>query len=154
MFLKIIQTWTFCAGGQLFTCTISHRETAGWSGKEERWLAFGVEKRELHKKVKHYFHHVPKHFFTPVNAWSWKIHRCSSTMKTGSFQLSPPNFHLLNKVPAYWLQGETYFVNKPSTVQIFPNSKFVLAITFEPVVRLIPNFECVKICTVGGLFVK
>ena len=30
----------------------------------------------------------------------------------------------------------------------------VLAITFEPAVRLIPNFECEKICKVGGLFAK
>ena len=29
-----------------------------------------------------------------------------------------------------------------------------LAITFEPVVRLIPNFEGAKICKVDGLFAK
>ena len=34
-----------------------------------------------------------------------------------------------------------------------PNLNF-LAITFEPVVRLIPNFEVVKICRVDGLFAK
>ena len=29
-----------------------------------------------------------------------------------------------------------------------------LAITFEPVVRLSPNFESEKICTIYGLFAK
>ena len=80
---------------------------------------------------------------------------------------------LLNKVPGYWLQGKTDLANKPRNMQIFPHSKFginrstglkvmtkkfifvqnnFLAITFKPVDRLIPNFECVKICMVGGLF--
>ena len=65
--------------------------------------------------------------------------------------------------------------NKPSTLQIFPHTKFginrstgskvmakkfiydqnnFLAITFEPVVRLSPNFEGTKICMVGGLLAK
>ena len=82
---------------------------------------------------------------------------------------------LINKVPGYWLQGETYLTNKPRILQIFPHSKFgidrtaglkvmakkflrpklyFLAITFEAVVRLIPNFECEKICKILGLFVK
>ena len=82
---------------------------------------------------------------------------------------------LLNKVPGYWLQGKTDLANKPRNMQIFPHSKFginrtagskvmakkfkfwpsnFLAITFEPVVRLIPNFECRKICMFLGLFAK
>ena len=80
---------------------------------------------------------------------------------------------LLNKFPGYWLQGETDLANKPRILQIFPHSKFginwtaglkvmakkfkfrprnFLAITFKPAVRLIPNFECEKICTFLGLF--
>ena len=31
---------------------------------------------------------------------------------------------LLNKVPGYWLQGETDLANKPRNMQIFPHSKF------------------------------
>ena len=31
---------------------------------------------------------------------------------------------LLNKVPGYWLQGETDLANKPRILQIFPHSKF------------------------------
>ena len=60
--------------------------------------------------------------------------------------------------------------NKPSPLQNFPHSKFVINLvtgskftaqrlllaknksTFGPVVRLIPNFECGKICLVDGLF--
>ena len=82
---------------------------------------------------------------------------------------------LLNKVPGYWLQGETDFANKPRMLQIFPHSKFginrtaglkvmakkfkfwprnFLAITFKPAVRLISNFECGKICKILGLFAK
>ena len=82
---------------------------------------------------------------------------------------------LLNKVPGYWLQGKTDLANKPRNLQIFPHSKFginrtaasavmakkynfgwrnFLAITFKPAVRLIPNFECGKICKILGLFAK
>ena len=82
---------------------------------------------------------------------------------------------LLNKVPGYWLQGETDLANKPRILQIFPHSKFginrtaglkvmakkflgrnlnFLAITFKPTVRLIPNFKCGKICKIHGLFAK
>ena len=81
----------------------------------------------------------------------------------------------LNKVPGYCLKGITALANKPPTLQIFAPSKFginwstglkvmaknfisaqnnFLAITFEPVVRLIPNFEGAKICKVDGLFAK
>ena len=80
----------------------------------------------------------------------------------------------VNKVPGYWLKGLIGLANKPQTMQIFPHSKFeinltaglkvmaknlfwtqnnFLVITFKPVNRLIPNFECDKICMVGaGLF--
>ena len=82
---------------------------------------------------------------------------------------------LLNKVPGYWLQGETDLANKPRILQIFPHSKFginrtaglkvmakkflgrnlnFLAITFMPTVRLIPNFKCGKICKILGLFAR
>ena len=80
---------------------------------------------------------------------------------------------LLNKVPGYWLQGETDLANKPRILQIFPHSKFginrtagskvmakkfrpsnFLAITFEPVVRLIPNLKCRIICMFLGMFAK
>ena len=80
---------------------------------------------------------------------------------------------LLNKVPGYWLQGETDLANMPRNMQIFPHSKFginrtaglkvmakkflrlklyFLAITYKPAVQLIPNFECGKICMFFGLF--
>ena len=79
----------------------------------------------------------------------------------------------VNKVSGYCIKSLTALANKPPTMQIFPHSKFginrstglkvvtkkfifvqnnFLAITFKPVDRLIPNFECVKICMVGGLF--
>ena len=79
----------------------------------------------------------------------------------------------VNKVPGYCPKVITALANKPSTLQIFAPSKFginrttdskviakkftldqnnFLAITFEPVVRLIPNFEGGKICRVDGLF--
>ena len=81
----------------------------------------------------------------------------------------------VNKVPGYCPKAVTALANKPSTLQIFAPSKFginrttgskvmakklfwpqmnFLAITFEPVVGLIPNFEGVKICRVDGLFAK
>ena len=96
-------------------------------------------------------------------------------MKLGSFLLFPPNFNLLNKVPGYWFKGKTDLANKPRNMQIFLHSKFginrttgskvmakkllgqnlnFLAITFEPAVRFIPNFECRKICMFLGLFAK
>ena len=79
----------------------------------------------------------------------------------------------VNKVPGYWIQNKTDLANKPRNMQIFPHSKFgtdrstglkvmakklfqtqtnFLVITFKPVDQLIPNFECGKICMVGGLF--
>ena len=79
----------------------------------------------------------------------------------------------VNKVSGYCIKSLTALANKPPTMQIFSHSKFginrstglkvmtkkfifvqnnFLAITFKPVDRLIPNFECVKICMVGGLF--
>ena len=82
---------------------------------------------------------------------------------------------LLNKVRGYWLKGETDLANKPRNMQIFPLSKFGIdrtaglkvmakkflrpklyfsAITFEAAVRLIPNFECEKICMFLGMFAK
>ena len=88
---------------------------------------------------------------------------------------SPPNFNLQNKVPGHWLRGETHLANKPRYMQIFPHSKFgtdrstglqvmakklfrtqtnFLVITYKPVDRLIPNFECGKICMFLGLFAK
>ena len=101
---------------------------------------------------------------------------------TGALPWSPEVFNsprqiltLLNKVPGYWLQGKTDLANKPRNMQIFPHSKFgidrtaglkvmakkflrpklyFLAITFEAAVRLIPNFECGKICMFLGLFAK
>ena len=81
----------------------------------------------------------------------------------------------VNKVPGYLLQGKTALPNKPRNMQIFPHSKFginrtagsnvmnkkfkfgkrnFLAITFKPVDRSIPNFECGKICMFLGLFAK
>ena len=78
-----------------------------------------------------------------------------------------------NKVPGYYSEGLTALANKPPNMQIFAPSKFginwstglkvmtkklifsqnkFLAITFRPAVRLIPNFECGKICMVGGMF--
>ena len=112
-----------------------------------------------------------RHISQDTKILSWK----NPTMKTRSFELSPPNFNLLNKVPGYWLQGETDLANKPRILQIFPHSKFginrtaglkvmakkflgrnlnFLAITFKPAVWLIPNFECGKICKILGLFAK
>ena len=82
---------------------------------------------------------------------------------------------LLNKVPGYWLQGETDLANKPRILQIFPQSKFgidrtaclkvmakkclgrnlnFLAITYMPAFRLSPNFESRKICMFLGLLAK
>ena len=84
-----------------------------------------------------------------------------------------PSKFLVNKVPGYWLKGWTALENRPSTLQIFAPSKFginrttgskvmtkklfwsqmnFLAITSEPVVRSIRNFEGEKICMVDGLF--
>ena len=81
----------------------------------------------------------------------------------------------VNKVPGYWIQNKTDLANKPRNMQIFPHSKFgtdrstglkvmakklfrtqtnFLVITFKPVDRLIPNFECGKICMFLGLFAK
>ena len=109
---------------------------------------------------------------------------CLTFIKRFSFEIpwSPEVFNsprqiltLLNKVPGYWLQGKTDLANKPRNMQIFPHSKFgidrtaglkvmakkflrpklyFLAITFEAAVRLIPNFECGKICMFLGLFAK
>ena len=36
--------------------------------------------------------------------------------------------------------------------KLFPTQTNFLVITYKPVDRLIPNFECGKICMVGGLF--
>ena len=79
----------------------------------------------------------------------------------------------VNKVSGYCIKSLTALANKPPTMQIFPHSKFginqstglkvmtkkfifvqnnFLAITFKPVDQSIPNFECEKICMVGGLF--
>ena len=97
-----------------------------------------------------------------------------STMKPGSFSLCLPNFNLINEVPGYLFQGKTDLAYKSKNMQIFLHSKFgidrspghvmaknlnfgisnFLAITFEPVVRLISNFECGKICIDLGLFAK
>ena len=81
----------------------------------------------------------------------------------------------VNKVPGYWIQNKPDFANKPRNIQIFPHSKFginrstglkvmtkkfvcvrnnFLAITFKPVDRSVPNFECGKICMFLGLFAK
>ena len=82
---------------------------------------------------------------------------------------------LLNKAPGYWLQSEIDLANKPRKMQIFLHSKFginrttgskvmakkficdqnnFLAITFESVVQLIPNFDVSRICKGGCLFVE
>ena len=79
----------------------------------------------------------------------------------------------VNKVPGFYFKGLTALANKPPNMQIFAPSKFginrstglkvmtkkfifvennFLAVTFKPVDRLIPNFECGKTCMVGGLF--
>ena len=84
-------------------------------------------------------------------------------------------FPAVNKVRGYWLKGLTALANKPSALQIFAPSKFginrttgskvmakkfiwgqnnFLAITFELVVELSPNFEGAKICKANGLFAK
>ena len=81
----------------------------------------------------------------------------------------------VNKVPGYSLKVIPALASKPPTMQFFAPSKFglnrttgskvmakklfwsqinFLAITFEPAVRLIPNFECGKICMFLGLFAK
>ena len=95
-----------------------------------------------------------------------EYHQLGSGMKA-------PFVPVVNKVLGYWLKGITALANKPPTMQIFTHSKFginrstglkviakklfwtkmnFLVITFKPVDRLIPNFECEKICMAGGLF--
>ena len=79
----------------------------------------------------------------------------------------------VNKVPGFYFKGLTALANKPPNMQIFAPSKFginrttgskvmtkklfwsqmnFLAITSEPVVRSIRNFEGAIICMVDGLF--
>ena len=132
-------------------------------------------------------HFVLKILSKSVFIASWKIPFCNFPMlcwkiAIWSLPRRPEVFNsprqiltLLNKVPGYWLQGETDLANKPRILQIFPHSKFginrtaglkvmakkikfrlrnFLAITFKTVVRLIPNFECGKICKILGLFAK
>ena len=57
----------------------------------------------------------------------------TETSKTNTLEIpwSPEVFDsprqiltLLNKVPGYWLQGETDLASKPRKMQIFPHSKF------------------------------
>ena len=73
--------------------------------------------------------------------------------------------------------GKLLYQTKSSILQIYPHSKFqthwttgckvvtkkftfcrlkvkILAMTFEPVLRLSPNFESEIICTIHGLFAK
>ena len=49
-----------------------------------------------------------------------------------------------------WDQSDRWLKSYGQKIQIGQIN--FLAITFKPVVRLIPNFECGKICMVGGLF--
>ena len=98
-----------------------------------------------------------------------KVRRTSNTKNLDELSNSNPNLLL----PSYCPKAITALANKPSTLQIFAPSKFglnqttgskvmgkklfwsqvnFLAITSEPVVRSIRNFEGAKICMVDGLF--
>ena len=63
---------------------------------------------------------------------------------------------LLDKVPGYWLQGETDFANKPRILQIFPHSKFGINQTAGSKV-MAKNFKYRSrklVCVFLGLFAK
>ena len=83
--------------------------------------------------------HSSEPFFTQVN------HLISSN-RFSKQVMNPADFPTLK----IWDQSDHWL--KSYGQNLFWSQINFLAITFEPVVRLIPNFEGAKICMVDGLF--
>ena len=64
-------------------------------------------------------------------------------LSTVDSQSSEPFFAQVNHL--FFLNKRTPLANKPSTIS---------AVTFEPVIKLIPNFQCEKICRIDVLLDK